>query len=138
MLAVRVIDKSGPGKIHKVILVLNEKCQYLYLRFPTRINAAALFPYILKFSYILLFKNSQIANYFVVLIARHKILIRDLSEISRGEGGGNRGRVTTFWDCRKGRGHKKWAVKRGRVMQISVRDHIEVHPQKKKEILNIL
>ena len=44
---------------------LNEKCQYLYLRFPTRINAAALFPYILKF------KNSQIANYFVVLIAGH-------------------------------------------------------------------
>ena len=44
---------------------LNEKCQYLYLRFPTRINAAALFPYIIKF------KNSQIANYFVVLIAGH-------------------------------------------------------------------
>ena len=30
---------------------------------------------------------------------------------------------------------KKWAVKRGRVMQICVRDHVEVHPQKKKEVL---
>ena len=36
---------------------------------------------------------------------------------------------------RKGRGHEKWAVKRGRVMQICVRDHAEVHPQKKKEVL---
>ena len=61
---------------------------------------------------------------------------RDLSEISRGgRGGGNRGRVTTFWDCREGRGHEKWAVKRGRVMRIFVRDHVEVHPQKKKEVL---
>ena len=33
--------------------------------------------------------------------------LTDLSEISRGEGSGNRGRVTTFWYCRKGRGHKK-------------------------------
>ena len=32
---------------------------------------------------------------------------------------------------RKGRGHEKWAVKRGRVMQMYARDHIEVHPQKK-------
>ena len=30
---------------------------------------------------------------------------------------------------RKGRGHEKWAVKRGRVMQIYARDHVEVHPQ---------
>ena len=36
---------------------------------------------------------------------------------------------------RKGRGHEKWAVKRGRVMQIYARDHVEVHPQKKKEVL---
>ena len=35
---------------------------------------------------------------------------------------------------RKGRGHEKWAVKRGRVMQISACDHVEVHPQKKKEV----
>ena len=28
--------------------------------------------------------------------------------------------------------HEKWAVKRGRVMQICVRDHLEVHPQKEK------
>ena len=38
-------------------------------------------------------------------------------------------------DCRKGRGHEKWAVKRGRVRQIYARDHVEVHPQKKKEVL---
>ena len=61
--------------------------------------------------------------------------VRDLSEISRGERGGNGGKVTTFCDCRKGRGHEKWAVKRGRVMQICVHDHVEVHPQKKKEVL---
>ena len=36
---------------------------------------------------------------------------------------------------RKGRGNEKWAVKRGRVMQICVPDHVEVHPQKKKEVL---
>ena len=35
---------------------------------------------------------------------------------------------------RKGRGHEKWAVKRGRVMQMYARDHIEVHPQKKTKL----
>ena len=60
--------------------------------------------------------------------------VRDLSEISRGAGGGKKGEVTTFLDCRKGRGHEKWAVKRERVMQICVRDHVEAHPQKKKRI----
>ena len=30
---------------------------------------------------------------------------------------------------------EKWAVKRRRVMRIFVRDHVEVHPQKKKEVL---
>ena len=64
--------------------------------------------------------------------SQHWCAIRDLSEISRGRGDGNRGRVTTFWDCREGRGHEKWAVKRGRDMQICVRDHVEVHPQMKK------
>ena len=39
---------------------------------------------------------------------------------------------------RKGRGHEKWAVKRGRVMQMYVRYHIEVHPQKKKEVLYLV
>ena len=39
---------------------------------------------------------------------------------------------------KKGRGHDKWAVKRGRVMQIYARDHIEVHPQKKKEVLYLV
>ena len=45
------------------------------------------------------------------------------------EGGHN------FLSLRKGRGHEKWAVKRGRVMQIYASDHVEVHPQKKKEVL---
>ena len=39
---------------------------------------------------------------------------------------------------RKGRGHEKWAVKRGRVMQMYARDHIEVHPQKIKEVLYLI
>ena len=39
---------------------------------------------------------------------------------------------------RKRRGHEKWAVKRGRVMQIYARDHVEVHPQKKKEVLYLV
>ena len=53
--------------------------------------------------------------------------IRDLSEISRGEGWG--------WKQREGHNsHEKWAVKRGRVMQICVRDNVEVHRQKKKEV----
>ena len=37
-----------------------------------------------------------------------------------------------------GRGHEKWAVRRGRVMQIYARDHVEVHPQKKKEVLYLV
>ena len=40
-----------------------------------------------------------------------------------------------FLSLRKRRDHEKWAVKRGRVMQIYARDHVEVHPQKKKEVL---
>ena len=39
---------------------------------------------------------------------------------------------------RKGRGHEKWAVKSGRVMQIYARDHTEAHPQKKKEVLYLV
>ena len=39
---------------------------------------------------------------------------------------------------RKGSGHEKWAVKRGSVMQIYARDHVEVHPQKKKEVLYLV
>ena len=63
--------------------------------------------------------------------------LRDLSEISRGR------RVETeegnnFLRLRKGRGHEKWAVKRGRVMQIYARHHAEVHPQKKKEVLYLV
>ena len=62
-------------------------------------------------------------------------LLRDLSEISRGGGGVETEGGHNFLSLRKGRGHEKWAVKRGRVMQIYARDHVEVHPQKKKEVL---
>ena len=40
-----------------------------------------------------------------------------------------------FETAEKGGGHEKWAVKRGRVMKICVCDHVEVHPQKIKEVL---
>ena len=43
-----------------------------------------------------------------------------------------------FETAEKGGVMKKRAVKRGRVMQICVRDHVEVHPQKKKEVLCFL
>ena len=62
-------------------------------------------------------------------------VLRDLSEISRGGGGWKQRGGHNFLSLRKGRGHEKWAVKRGRVMQIYARDHVEVHPQKKKEVL---
>ena len=54
------------------------------------------------------------------------LLLTDLSEISRGEGVETEG-CHNFLSRRKGRGHKKWAVKRGRVMQIYASDHVEVH-----------
>ena len=62
-------------------------------------------------------------------------VLRDLSEISRRSWGWKQREGHNFLRLRKGRGHEKWAVKRGRVMQICVRDHVEVHPQKKKEVL---
>ena len=62
----------------------------------------------------------------------HTFAFRDFSEIS-GEGGGWKKREGhNFLRLRKGRGHEKWVVKRGRVMQIYARDHVEAHPQKKK------
>ena len=39
---------------------------------------------------------------------------------------------------REGRGHEKWAVKRGRIRQICALDHVEVHPQKKKEVFYLV
>ena len=63
---------------------------------------------------------------------------RDLSEISRGEGAWKQREGHNFLRLRKRRGHEKWAVKRGRVMQIYARDHVEVHPQKKKEVLYLV
>ena len=38
-----------------------------------------------------------------------------------------------LFETQKREGHKKWAVKRARVVQIYTRDHAEV--QKKKEVL---
>ena len=32
------------------------------------------------------------------------------------------------------RGHEKWAINRGKVMQICVHDHVKAHPQKIKEV----
>ena len=68
------------------------------------------------------------------MLAQNKGLVRN-------ERGGERWQQKeghSFLRLRKGRGHKKWAVKRGRVMQIYGRDHIEVHPQKKKEVLYLV
>ena len=64
--------------------------------------------------------------------------LRDLSEISRGRGGVEKREGRNFLRLRKGRGHKKWAVNRERVMQIYARDNVEVHPQKKNEVLYLV
>ena len=48
---------------------------------------------------------------------------------------GTEGGSQLFETAEKGGGHEKWAVKRGRVMQIRVRDHVEIHPEKKKQVL---
>ena len=60
-----------------------------------------------------------------------------MSEIGRGKGGGQR-EGHNFLTLRKGKGHEEWDVKRGRVMQIYARDHTEVHPQKKKEVIYLV
>ena len=78
--------------------------------------------------------------YFVCLFFENtrKKKIRDLSEISGGEGGWKQREGHNFLRLRKRRGHEKWAVKRGRVMQTCARDYVEVHPQKKKEVLSLV
>ena len=43
-----------------------------------------------------------------------------------------------FETQKRGGGHEKWAVKRGRFRQMYARDHVEVHPQKKKEVLYLV
>ena len=55
-----------------------------------------------------------------------------------GGRGGKQREGHNFLRLRKGRGHEKWAVKRGRVMQIYALDHVEVHPRKKKEVLYLV
>ena len=65
-------------------------------------------------------------------------VIRDFSEISSGGGGWKQREGHNFFRFRKGRGHEKWAFKRGRVMQMYAHDHIEVHPQNKKEVLYLV
>ena len=67
----------------------------------------------------------------------HRVL-RDLSEISRGEGEWKQREGHIFLSLRKGRDHEKCAVKRERVRQIYARDHVEVHPHKKKEVLYLV
>ena len=59
---------------------------------------------------------------------RKKDLLGTCRKLAGGEGGGNRG-SQLFETAEKGGVVKKW------VMQICVRDHVEVHPQKKKEVL---
>ena len=70
------------------------------------------------------------------LYSRH--IFRDLSEISRGGGVWKQREGHNVLRLRKGRGHEKWAVERGRVMQRYAHDHVEVHPQKKKEVLYLV
>ena len=65
-------------------------------------------------------------------------VLRDLSEISRRSWGWKQREGHNFLRLRKGRGHEKWAVKRARVMQMYALDLIEVHPQKKKEVLYLV
>ena len=60
--------------------------------------------------------------------------VRDLSEISRGEGVETEGGSQLFETAEKGGVMKNGPLK-GRVMQICVRDRVEVYPQKKKEVL---
>ena len=48
---------------------------------------------------------------------------------------GTEGGPKLFETAEKGGVMKNGPFKRGRVMQICVRDHVEVHPQKKKEVL---
>ena len=55
-----------------------------------------------------------------------------------GGGGWKQREGRNFLRLRKGRGHEKWAVERGRVMQRYAHDHVEVHPQKKKEVLYLV
>jgi len=55
-----------------------------------------------------------------------------------GEGGWKQRENHTRLRLRKGTGHEKWAVKRGRVMQIYARHHVEVHPKKKEEVLYLI
>ena len=64
--------------------------------------------------------------------------IRDLSEISKGGGGWKQREGHNFLRLRKVRGPEKWAVKRGRDMQIYAGDHVEAHPQKKREVLYLV
>ena len=67
-------------------------------------------------------------------------LLGTCQKLAGGKGGGGwKQRVGhNFLRLRKGRGHEKSTVKRGRVMQIYAHDHVEVHPQKKKEVLYLI
>ena len=62
--------------------------------------------------------NGNNRDQILSLRTKEVAVIRDLSEISRGGGGWRQREGHNFLRLRKGRGHEKWAVKRGRVMQI--------------------
>ena len=81
--------------------------------------------------------SSDIFGYYWIL-RKILALLGTCQKLAGGEGGWKQREGHDFLRLRKWRGHKKWAVKRGRVMQIYVRDHVEVHPQKKKEVLYLL
>ena len=59
-------------------------------------------------------------------------------KLAGGRGGRKQRDGHNFLRPTKGRGHEKWAVKRGRVMQVYARYHVEVHPRKKKEVLYLV
>ena len=61
-------------------------------------------------------------------------ILRDLSEISRGEGVETEGGSQLFETAEKGGVMKNGPLKGGGSCKC-VRDHVEVHPQKKKEVL---
>ena len=67
-----------------------------------------------------------------------KLAVRDCQKLAGGDGGWKQREGYNFLRLRKGRGHEKWVVKRGRVMEIYACDHIEVHSQKKKEVLHLV
>ena len=55
-----------------------------------------------------------------------RVKAQGLVRNQQGEGWWKQREGHNFLTLRKGRGHEKWAIKRGRVMQIYARDHVEL------------